>query len=130
MGSPASLSVTTILGNISIRGTDTGSVHIVGTVRAFNATGSYGVSAAERVRQWVDDPPIRQNGNSVAIETGGRERNRNVGVSYEIEVPRETRVIANDVNGSITIQGVHPGGDPAGRMETFPRGRIGWSRKP
>ena len=101
---PVELNVRTGSGNIDIR-TGTGDrVQVTGRV---SASSRDGVDAAERVRRVESTPPITQSGNVITIgDTNNDPTYRNVGISYELVVPANTRVTAQTGSGSQTIGSV------------------------
>ncbi|MCI0403998.1 MAG: DUF4097 domain-containing protein [Acidobacteria bacterium] len=96
-----SLNVETGSGNISVsRGTG-GSAHVVGRIRA------RGWGAAEKVRRLEADPPIVQSGNSMRIgKIEDETLRRNVSISYEIQVPADTRLQAGTGSGDVMVEGI------------------------
>jgi DUF4097 and DUF4098 domain-containing protein YvlB len=99
------LDVTTGSGNISIRQGGAGAVHVVGRIKAHNGWGSR--DAESRVRALEANPPIEQSGNTVRIgHIGDSELRRNVSISYELEVPADTRLHAQTGSGNEAITGI------------------------
>ena len=95
------LDVTTGSGNISVRQGGAGAVHIVGHIKAHAHDGE------SRVRALEANPPIEQNGDRVRIgHSSDSELLRNVSISYEVEVPAETRLHAQTGSGNETITGI------------------------
>lgn len=106
VGSPANLDVAAGTGSITVRVTETRTVHVIGKVRAFPSATPFGLSPTERVQRIVNDPPVEQNGNSIRIgHIDDWELDRNIEISYEVEVPGMTNVVAHAGTGSIAIQG-------------------------
>jgi DUF4097 and DUF4098 domain-containing protein YvlB len=103
---PVDLDVQTGSGAITIRrGTDT-QVSISGEIRAHRGFWN-NRSAEDRVRALEANPPIVQNGSSIRIgEITDSELRRNVGISYEITVPMNTRVRSRTGSGSVTIDSI------------------------
>lgn len=102
------VSIITNSGNIHLHpGSDT-AIHIAGHVRSnegwtFNGHGT----DAERVAQIADNPPIRQEGNSIVIgERNTDNRYRNISVSYDITLPRAATLDADSGSGDITVEDV------------------------
>jgi hypothetical protein len=102
---PVELSVRTGSGNIQIRTGAGDRVQIVGRISAGGSRD--GVDAAERVRQVEAAPPITQAGNVIRIgDTNNDPTYRNVGISYELVVPANTRVNAQTGSGDQAIGSV------------------------
>ena len=110
---PVDLSVRTGSGSIQVRTGAADRVQIVGRVSA----GSWrdGVDPAERVRRVEAAPPISQTGNIIRLgDTNDDPMYRNVGISYELVVPANTRINSQTGSGSQTIGSV----DGAVRAQT------------
>lgn len=105
---PVDLEVHTGSGSISVRVGGSGSVHVVGIIRA-NASWRLDSRAAEQtVRTIEGKPPIEQNGNTIRIgRMEDEELRRNISISYELVVPAETKLRAHTGAGTQTIDGVH-----------------------
>ena len=102
---PVDLSVRTGSGSIQIRTGASDRVQIIGRVSA--GFSRDGLDAAERVRRVEAAPPITQNGGIISIgDTNNDPVYRNVAISYEIQVPANTRVNAQTGSGSQTIGSV------------------------
>jgi Putative adhesin len=102
---PVDLSIRTGSGSIQVRTGAGDRVQIMGRVSA----GSWrdGLDPAERVRRVEAAPPITQAGNVIRIgDTNDDPTYRNVGISYELVVPPNTRVNAQTGSGSQTIGSV------------------------
>lgn len=101
------LDVTTGSGNIDVRTGDSGSVHVRGKIRASNNWHGDSADAEKKVHELETNPPIEQNGNSIRIgHIEDPELRRNISISYELEVPAETRLAANTGSGNETISGI------------------------
>jgi len=93
------LSVATGSGDITITRGSANQSHIHGIVKA-----SPGADPA-KVQQIVANPPIEQEGNSIRI--GGHQENlHNISISYVIEAPADTTLLAETGSGNITDTGV------------------------
>ncbi|HEV2352581.1 MAG TPA: DUF4097 family beta strand repeat-containing protein [Terriglobia bacterium] len=105
---PVDLDVTTGSGNIDVRTGDASSVHVSAKIRASNNWHFDSADAERKVHELETHPPLEQNGNSIRI---GRiedpELRRNISISYELEVPVETRLTAKTGSGNETINGIH-----------------------
>jgi DUF4097 and DUF4098 domain-containing protein YvlB len=88
-------------GNVDIRGSADGKVHIVGKV---TAAGWFGGSDRS-IQDVVANPPVEQRDNTVRI--GKNNYNlHNISIEYKIEVPRDTNIDAGVASGGITIDNV------------------------
>jgi|GEM_PF-1239319 len=99
---PVELHVASASGDIHVRPGDDGEVHVVGHVYADNGWGF--ASAADRLREVLDHPPVEQMGN--VIEVGHSLHLNNISVDYYITVPKGTEVEANSASGDIYVEGV------------------------
>lgn len=91
-----SLKVETGSGNITVRRGSSNSIHIVGEIRA------RGVNAEEKVKALEASPPIEQTGNAIRIGRIEEEAlRRKVSISYQIEVPEDTRLEAGSGSGDV-----------------------------
>lgn len=101
-------------GNISVHPGDSTSVVVHGHVRISESWfGGGGMSADEKLKRIIDNPPIEQSGNSIRIGHISDEALRNnVSISYDITVPKDTSVQShtgsgdqriNDVNGPVRV---------------------------
>ncbi len=99
------VSISTGSGYIHLKpGSDT-QIHIVGHVHASNSWLS-GDSDA-RVQQIVSNPPIIQSGNSITIgDNHSRDLFRNIGIDYEVTLPRASGIRASTGSGAVEIQDV------------------------
>jgi DUF4097 and DUF4098 domain-containing protein YvlB len=99
------LDVTTGAGNISVRQGSAGAVHVVGRIKAHDRWDSR--DAESKVRVLEANPPIEQNGNTVRIgHISDPELRRNVSISYELEVPPDSRLHAQTGSGNETVTGI------------------------
>jgi hypothetical protein len=103
---PVDLEVLTRSGDVTIRAGSSGSVFIRGKIYVgdhwFNGGRETDVHAIEQ------NPPIRQEGNSIHIE---RIEERNISISYEISVPMDTAIHSQSGSGDQTIEGTHGNAD-------------------
>lgn len=98
---PVDLDVTTGSGNIVVRAGASGAVGISARIRA------RGGEAEEKVRRLEASPPIEQEGNKIRVGyIGDRWLGRNVSISYELTVPRETQLRSRTGSGDQEIDGV------------------------
>lgn len=92
-------------GNITVRSGDVGKIEITG--RVHSAYSLFGGDSQEKVDRIVKNPPIEQNGNWVRI---GRIQEQwlqnNVSVSYEVVVPKDTRLKAHSGSGELRVNDI------------------------
>lgn len=99
---PVDLSVRTGSGSIEVRTGTVDRVQIVGRISA--SSWRDGMDPAERVKRVESAPPISQSGNIIRLgDTRDDPTYRNVGISYELIVPANTRLNAQTGSGSQTI---------------------------
>jgi hypothetical protein len=105
---PVELEVNTGSGNIDVRTGETSGVRIHGRIKAHDHWRDEG-SAEEKVRRLESNPPIEQNGNLIRIgRVEDPELRRNVSISYELEVPPDTRLPRCETgSGGISVNGIH-----------------------
>jgi hypothetical protein len=104
---PLELDVRTGSGSIEVREGSTDRVEIVGRITVWGRNGRLSEDELdELVARLEADPPIELVGSTLRV--GGLEEPefRNVSISYEIEVPRDTRVDASSGSGAQTVRGV------------------------
>ncbi len=105
---PVELEVTTGSGNIDVRPGDTGSVRVHAKIRASNGWHDDSPDAESRVRAIESNPPIEQDGNVIRIgHIEDPELRRHISISYELEVPAETRLNSKTGSGNENINGIH-----------------------
>ncbi|MGA1985345.1 MAG: DUF4097 family beta strand repeat-containing protein [Candidatus Sulfotelmatobacter sp.] len=97
---PVDLEVLTRSGDVTVRAGSSGSVQIHGKIYVGDHWLMGGREAD--VHQIEQNPPIRQEGNSVHIEYVDM---RNISVDYEITVPEETTVRTRSGSGDQLIEG-------------------------
>ena len=99
---PVHLELSNGSGNVSIRGTATGKVHIHGKVTSGWSLFS---SSGHNVQDVVANPPIEQSGDTIRV---GKSSNwvKNVSIDYDIEVPKETDIDASVASGGMTIDDI------------------------
>ena len=99
---PVDLSIRTGSGSIQIRTGAVDRVQIVGRISA--SSWRDGLDPAERVRRIEAAPPVAQTGNGIRLgDTNEDPIYRNVGISYELVVPPNTRLDARTGSGGQTI---------------------------
>ena len=96
---PVRLELSNGSGNVDIRGTADGKVHVHGKV-----TGGWSLwgSSEKNIQEAVSNPPLEQRGDTIRV---GKDISwvKNVSIDYQIEVPRETEIEASVASGGITI---------------------------
>jgi hypothetical protein len=99
---PTRLDLSNGSGNVEIRGSADGKVHIYGKV---SAGWSLFGNADKNVSEVTANPPVEQSGDTIKI---GKNSSwlKNVGIDYKIEVPRETEIDAGVASGGVTIDNV------------------------
>ena len=99
---PVRLELSNSSGNVDIRGSADGKVHIFGKVTA--GWSVFGGSE-KSMQEVVANPPIEQHENVVHI---GRNNSmfKNVSIEYKIEVPHDTEIDAGVASGGMTIDNV------------------------
>lgn len=99
---PAELEVLTRSGDITIRGGSGNTVSIHGKIHVSTvmwfSTGQKG-----EVQEIQNNPPIRQNGNSIHIDYVNAH---NLSIDYEITVPENTTVRTHSGSGDQTVEGI------------------------
>lgn len=101
------LDVTTGSGNIDVRSGSSGAVHVRGKIRASESWRDGSEDAERKVRYLESNPPIEQSGNVIRIgHIDDPELRRNISISYEIQVPSETRLTSSTGSGHLNISGI------------------------
>ncbi len=99
---PVRLELSNGSGNVAIRGTADGKVHVHGRVtKGWTLWGN----SETNVQEAVSNPPLEQRGNTILIskETSWLKY---VAIDYQIEVPRDTEIDASVASGGVTIDQV------------------------
>ncbi|HKM79897.1 MAG TPA: DUF4097 family beta strand repeat-containing protein [Candidatus Acidoferrum sp.] len=99
---PVRLELSNGSGNVAIRGTGDGKVHVHGRVtKGWTLWGN----SETNVQEAVSNPPLEQRGNTILI---GKETSwlKYVAIDYQIEVPRDTEIDASVASGGVTIDQV------------------------
>ena len=99
---PVDLEVLTHSGDIRVRTGSSGSVQIHGKI--YVGDHWFGSSREGDVHAIEQNPPIRQDGNSIHIEYVNY---RNISIDYEVTVPADTTVRTKSGSGDQTIEGTH-----------------------
>ena len=103
---PVDLEVLTHSGDVRIKTGSNGSVQIHGKIYVGDRW--FGSKREDDVHAIEQNPPIRQDGNSIHIEYVNY---RNISIDYEITVPAETTVRTKSGSGDQTLEGTHGNAD-------------------
>lgn len=99
---PIRLELSNGSGNVEIRGTGDGKVHIFGKV---SSGWSLFGSSDKNIQDVVANPPIEQHADVIRIGKNSSWM-KNVSIEYTIEAPRETEIDAGVASGGLTIDNV------------------------
>src|SRR5271165_1134201 len=99
---PTRLELSNGSGNVDIRGSGDGRVHIHGKVTA--GWSLFG-NADKNVAEVAANPPLEQSGDTIRVGKNSAWM-KNVSIEYQIEVPRETEIDAGVASGGITVDNV------------------------
>lgn len=99
---PVRLELSNGSGNVEIKGSTDGKVHVVGRV---SPGWSLFGSTEKSVQDVVANPPVEQHDSVIRI---GKSMSwmKNVSIEYKIDVPRDTDVDAGVASGGITVDNV------------------------
>jgi hypothetical protein len=101
---PVNLDITTGSGKIEVRAGSSGVVKVYAFIRARDDGRA---RAEEKLHYLQANPPIEQTGNSIRIGRINEEAYRNnVSISYEIQTPDNTRLVAKTGSGNQRIEGL------------------------
>ena len=107
VGEGIELDVATGSGAITVRNGSAGQAAIRGRIVARDGWFRNDDDAEETVRRIEADPPIELNGTTLRVGyLEEHDFNGHVSISYEIEVPADTRVRSRTGSGSQTVSGV------------------------
>lgn len=102
-GSTPNVAVSTGSGNIHVHPGSNNQVHIVAHLRANHGFMSGDVDS--RIQQIVNNPPVVQNGNDIAIgPQHNSELYRNISIDYDVTLPRASALATSTGSGDITIE--------------------------
>jgi hypothetical protein len=105
---PVDLEVLTHSGDVTVRAGASGSVTIHGKIfmsDRWNILPGVGVGGnRDNVQMVAQNPPIRQEGNSVHIDY---VEVKNISVDYEITVPADTTIRSHSGSGDQLVEGTH-----------------------
>jgi Putative adhesin len=90
-------------GNVTVKSGPDGTVKVIGKIYASH-NWLWGGDGDKAVREVQQNPPIRQNGNSIKIDYLDI---RNVSVDYEITAPSNTNVRSHTGSGDQSIEGLN-----------------------
>ena len=103
---PLSLDVSTIRGKIDVTSGEPGRIVITGTVTV-RVGWDVPANATDLARSVADHPPIERDGGTVRLRPpSDSAKRRTVTVSYQVQIPPDTKVLAVSESGAITVQGV------------------------
>jgi hypothetical protein len=106
VGAAPNLSVATGSGSIRLHPGSDNQVHISARIHS-NHGWMGGGDVDARIQQIVSNPPIVQNGNDITIgETHNSDLYRNIGIDYDITLPRASTIAATTGSGDVDIQDV------------------------
>ncbi|HUL33904.1 MAG TPA: DUF4097 family beta strand repeat-containing protein [Candidatus Eisenbacteria bacterium] len=103
VSSPVRIELSNGSGNVEIRGSADGSVHVHGKVMPGGWTIFGG--GAKSVDEVAANPPVEQSGSTIRIGKSSTWL-KNVSIDYQVEVPHDTEVDADVASGGITIDNV------------------------
>lgn len=99
---PVRIEISSNSGDVRVTSTSTGTVHIHGNIRS--SWSMFGTDDT-RARELSANPPVEQRGDTIRIGKGASGMNK-LSISYVLEVPHDTEVIASLSSGSASINGV------------------------
>jgi len=105
---PLDLNVRTHSGSITVTQGSGSQIRILGKIKVRRDRLS---DAQALVKEIEANPPIEQSGNTVRIglrdrDEENRELRRNISISYELVVPKATRMVSSTGSGSQSITGI------------------------
>jgi Putative adhesin len=98
---PVDLEVLTRSGDITVRNGAAGTVSIHAKIHSGNSW--FGGDHKQEVQELQNNPPIRQNGNSIRIDYVNLN---NISIDYEITVPENTAIRAHTGSGNQSVEGL------------------------
>jgi hypothetical protein len=102
------LDVSTGSGGITISRGSEGQVVVHATIRASEMNWFSGGDPAARIKAIQDNPPIEQSGNVIRVgHFPDSERQRNVSITYDIQVPQDVRLHSRTGSGHIRISSIN-----------------------
>lgn len=104
---PVDLEVSTGSGGITVTRGSGGQVVVHATLRASD-NGWFSGNVSDRIRDIENNPPIEQSGNVIRIgHFYDSDRSRNISITYDIQVPADTKLRAHSGSGHIRINQVN-----------------------
>ena len=98
---PVDLEVLTRSGDITVRNGSAGTVSIHAKIHSGNSW--FGGDHKAEAQELQNNPPIRQNGNSIRIDYVNIN---NISIDYEITVPENTAIRTHTGSGDQTVEGL------------------------
>src|SRR5258705_2277886 len=100
---PVRIELSNASGNVEIRGSTDGTLHLHGKV----SPGGWSIfgGSGKSVEEVASNPPLEQSGSTIRI---GKNSSwlKNVTIDYQVEVPHDTEIDAGVASGGITIDHV------------------------
>ena len=110
VSSSPSVSISTGSGYIHLRAGSDSQLHVAAHLHGNGGNSWFGGSGGDlqsRIEAIVANPPIQQSGDSIQIgERHGGDKYRNIGIDYEITLPRGSKIEASTGSGDIETQDV------------------------
>jgi len=103
---PVDVDVATGSGNIDVRPGSSGTIRIHGVVKA---RGDMRTAAEEKIRYIEMNPPIEVNGSFIRIGRIQDPSYQNISISYEIQVPSDTKLASSTGSGNQRFDGLQNG---------------------
>ncbi len=100
---PLEVDVATGSGGIDVRPGNSGTVHIRGMIKA---RGDMRAAAIEKVRYVEMNPPIERSGSLIRIGRIQDPSYQNISISYEIQVPSDTKLVSSTGSGNQQVEGL------------------------
>jgi DUF4097 and DUF4098 domain-containing protein YvlB len=101
---PVDLDITTGSGYIRVRTGGASSVHVHALIRARDDGRMRG---EDKVRYLESHPPVEQTGNTIRVgRIDNRDYSQNVSISYDVDVPADTRLHGSTGSGEFLVDGV------------------------
>jgi hypothetical protein len=98
---PVQLSVENGSGSVHVRPGNSGSVRIHAEIRANHWFGGGNEGDVKEIEQ---NPPVKQDGNTIRIYKIDEGISRHVSINYDIDVPQETTVDSSTGSGSQSVE--------------------------
>jgi len=98
---PVQLNVENSSGSVNVRRGGSGSVSVHAEIRANHWMGGASDSDVKEIEQ---NPPLKQDGNTIRIYKVDGSLGRHISINYEIQVPEETVVQSSTGSGSQSVE--------------------------